>query len=265
VCDDGERYPVLNGIPDLVVDDGRTALRVDRLARLAELEGRHFWFAGRAALVGELLRATLLEPATVLDAGCGNGRLLAALAADGHRAIGVDLLADGLDRARRWAPGACVARASVDRLPFADMAFDAVVLLDVLEHVDDRAALAEVRRVLRRRGALIVSVPAGPWLWSYRDEDAGHLRRYSRAGLRGLLADEGFGVERLRSYQALLLPVLAVARLRGRRSPALRDLEERPPPLVNGALGRVTSAELALGRVLPLPWGSSIVAMAGKR
>ncbi len=264
VCEDGERYPLSHGIPDLARSNGETSFRHDRLARLAEVEDRHFWFLGRSLLVREFVRATLAPPAIVLDCGCGNGASLATLAADGYRTIGVDLLAEGLVRAQRRMPGAWLARASVDRLPFADGAFDAALLLDVLEHVDDVTALAEVRRVLRPRGAVVASVPAGPWLWSYRDEDAGHRRRYTRTGFRQLLAETGFELERLRAYQVLLLPVLTITRLLARRWPMLRDAEDQPSPIVNRVLGRITAAELALGHVVPLPWGSSIVAVARK-
>jgi SAM-dependent methyltransferase len=201
----------------------------------------------------------------VLDAGCGNGALLAGLAADGYRMVGIDLLSPGLSRVRRRLPDAWVARAAVDRLPFGDETFDAAVLLDVLEHVDDRAALAAVHRVLRPRGVLIASVPGGPYLWSYRDRDAGHLRRYTKASLRTLLDGSGFAVQCLRPYQALLLPVLLLTRLLGRRGPTLRDLEERPSALVNRILGAITRAELALGRRVPPPFGSSLFVVGAKR
>jgi hypothetical protein len=79
-----------------------------------------------------------------------------------------------------------------------------------------------------------------------------------------LLAQTGFEPEELRYYQSLLFPLVVVTRLLGRRGPALRDLEERRRPRLNAILRRVTSLELALGRRVRLPWGSSLVAVARK-
>jgi SAM-dependent methyltransferase len=264
VCGDGERYAVQDGIPDLAPGEDGTAFRPDRLSRLADLEDWHFWFLGRRALVVALVRELIPRPAKVLDIGCGNGAMLAALVDDGYQTVGVDALAPGLHRARRRLPGARVARASARRLPFANGAFDAAVVLDLLEHADDRAVLAQALCVLRPGGMLIASVPAGSWLWSYRDDDAGHLRRYSRTSVRALLRASEFEIVSMRGYQALLLPVLAVTRLLGRNGPRLRDLEERPSPRLNRVLAAVTRAELALGRLVP-PFGSSLVVAARKR
>jgi SAM-dependent methyltransferase len=261
---DGVVYPVRDGIAELVPEGAEACFSPQRLARIGELDAWHFWFVGRAALVDGLLAAYLGEPGVVLDLGCGNGGLLSVLARRGHRAIGVDLLGEGLVQARRREPDAWLARAEAGRLPFADGVLDAVLALDVLEHVDDRRVLAEIRRVLRPGGALIAAAPAAPWLWSYRDEDAGHRRRYSRSQLVRLLSHAGFQREELRYYQSLLFPLVVATRLLGRRGPTLRDLEERPRRRLNTILGRITSLELALSRRVRLPWGLSLVTVARK-
>jgi SAM-dependent methyltransferase len=90
-----------------------------------------------------------------------------------------------------------VAQADVTALPFADASFDAVVLGEVLEHVpEDRQAVAEVKRVLRPRGVLALSVPAHPRLYGPSDRWAGHVRRYRRRGLIETVAAGGLEVER---------------------------------------------------------------------
>ncbi len=96
------------------------------------------------------------------------------------------------------------------RLPFDDASFDVVVVVDLLEHVaDDAALMAEIRRVLRVGGVLVVNVPhlkPGSLLRRLRDAlgltDAwhGHLRPgYSRDGLRRLLGPD-FVLERAKTY-----------------------------------------------------------------
>ena len=104
------------------------------------------------------LRAVLaalgpIEGRRVLDLGCGKGRFAAHLARAGAVVIGVDLSAAMLAEAREIDR----ARASSRRLPFADASFDAVVAIEVLEHVGPVAAtLAEARRVLRAGGTLAI-------------------------------------------------------------------------------------------------------------
>jgi SAM-dependent methyltransferase len=155
-------------------------------------------------------------------------------------------------------------RATATRLPLPDCAFAAVLLLDVLEHVDDHAALAEVYRVLRPDGIAVLSVPALRWLWSYRDIAAGHLRRYGRRQFRDTIAGAGLSILTLRYYQCLLTPFVTLGRLLGRRGPFVRDLEERPSSRLISLLMRVNLAEVRLGDTVAWPWGTSLVAVCGK-
>jgi len=227
--------------------------------RLAPLELSHFWFAGRDQLVANLLDR-FRAPAPVLDLGCGTGAFAARL-----RRQGIPVVA--MDKERPTAAGAGVA-GDVVGLPFRAGSGGTVLLRDVLEHVDDGPALDECRRVLGPGGLLVALVPAWPALWSCRDERAGHLRRYTRATLAGLLTNHGFDVLELRGYQFALLPVLAGSRVVARRQgPAQLDREERPPAAVNAAFARINRAEAALARVrwLRPPTGSTLAVVARRR
>lgn len=235
----------------------------ERLAHLSEMEATHFWFTGRRALIEGLLEkhaAAGREP--VLDLGCGNGAMVARLGYRGYRVAGLDLLAEGLHATRHSLPDAWLVQAEASRLPLKSGAFGAVLLLDILEHVDDRGVLAEVSRVLQPGGVAVIAVPMMPWLWSYRDEAAGHRRRYTRQRILDLLETTRLRVEETRYYQCLLLPSLVATRLLGRRWPRLRDFEDRPSSLLNTFLGWITMAEVVLGRVIRWPWGSSLITVA---
>lgn len=232
----------------------------ERLARLAEIERWHFWFVGRRVLVNRLLdRYQVSSGQGVLDLGCGTGFTLQTLQQRGCRAFGLDMRPEGLASLR-----GTVVQGDATRLPFDSDSFDAVLMQDVVEHVDDGALLAEVRRCLRPGGIAIMTVPALPGLWSYRDEAAGHLRRYTRSSLTERINAAQMRVQEMVYYQFLLLPLVVISRVFGRRGPALRDAEDQPHRIVNSLFRRVNTIEARLGATVRWPLGSSIAAVCRK-
>lgn len=229
-------------------------------SRLARMEGNHFWFAGRDLLVRCLLDRHPVEPdAVVIDLGSGTGRFARRLADEGRTVLAIDR-SPGQD-----GPSGATVAADGEQLPLADASVGTVLARDVLEHIDDVAALRECARVLRPGGLLVVLVPAWPGLWSDRDERAGHLRRYRSRGLRELVESAGFVVSETRGYQFLLLPAVAATRVASRHwGPRSVDREETPPAWLNRLLTSVNTWEagLARRRWTSPPTGSSLVLVA---
>lgn len=95
----------------------------------------------------------------ILDLGCGDGRLSAELIEKGHEVSGVDVSLEGIEAAQ--SKGINAVRADMEeKLPFPDSCFDAVLLLDTLEHLyDQEGIIREVHRVLKDDGKLIISYP----------------------------------------------------------------------------------------------------------
>jgi 2-polyprenyl-3-methyl-5-hydroxy-6-metoxy-1,4-benzoquinol methylase len=134
----------------------------------------------------------------VLDLGCGDGAFAAALLAAGCAVTMADVAEEALHRARaRASQATAVKLAESEPLPLAEDAFDVVWAGEVLEHVADVVGLlAEVRRVLRWGGRLLLTTP-----WHGRivvatdahfDPRADHLRFFSARTLRAVLGDAGF-------------------------------------------------------------------------
>jgi SAM-dependent methyltransferase len=214
------------------------------------------------ALHRRLLDALADVRGAVLDAGCGTGGLLARL-----RLERPDLRLTGLEWAevasRRAAAksGAPVVRGSVNTLPFADASFDAAIAADILCHraVDPSRALAELRRVLRPAGRLIVNMPSYDWLLSGHDRLVHNARRCTVRQLAALLRQAGFAGVRAGYWNGLLLPLMVAQRKLLARHSAASDVASFPPWL-DATLHGMTEIE----RRLPfgLPAGGSVLAIA---
>src|SRR5262245_10535456 len=175
----------------------------DLLRATAIAEARHFWFRGFRAFVSPLLaravRArTTRDVARLLDCGCGTGANLVLLNRFG-RAYGFDLSAEGLRIARKEGR-TLVARASVTAAPFPSESFDVVTSFDVLYALDDRterAAIAEMYRLLKPGGFAVINVAAMDVLRGDHSVFSQEIRRYSRGALHARLTAAGFAIERL--------------------------------------------------------------------
>jgi SAM-dependent methyltransferase len=235
------------------------------IAEMARLEDHHWWFVGKRLLVAALLEDRLgAGTPRVLDVGCGTGGVLAALPPRA-RAVGVERSRDAIAHCRRRGVAA-LACADGDRLPLRAGSIDAVLMMDVLEHFADEAAiLGGVRRVLRPDGLLLVSVPAYQFLWSGHDEVLHHVRRYTARRLRRALEDNGFAVERVTYTNTVpLLPAVVVRGLLGRfrrGNEAGTDFRTHAS-WVNALLTAGYRAEAWAVRRVSLPCGLSVAAVA---
>ncbi|MEI6160930.1 MAG: class I SAM-dependent methyltransferase [Roseococcus sp.] len=234
-------------------------------ALMDAVEDRMWWYR---AMHGHALRAleALPEDARILDGGCGTGGFLAKLRKAHPRAelFGVEYAEVAAARAAAKA-GAHVAAGTVNALPFPDASFDAVVSLDVVCHggVEEAAALAEFRRVLRPGGLLVLNLPAHEWLRSAHDARVHTARRYDRARASALLAAAGFDRPAPRHWNSLLLPLMIVQRkLLKSDEDAASDVAPFPPWL-DASLFSVCRLEAALlGAGLRFPAGGSLLTTA---
>jgi len=157
------------------------------------------WRRRRALLLGAV------EPGErVLDLGCGAGRFVAALRDAGAEPVGVELAEAALERARRNVRGADLRLVAPDgSLPLGHGEVDVVWCSEVLEHVPDTIALlTEARRVLKRGGRLLVTVPDHGRLKrtllalahydAHYDPLGQHVRFYSRRSLARVLGEFAF-------------------------------------------------------------------------
>jgi SAM-dependent methyltransferase len=198
-----------------------------------------------------------------LDLGSDNGVISYLLRGGGGRWTSADLTEESVASIRSLV-GGDVYRIVGERMPFADAAFDRVVVVDLLEHVaDDARCVAELHRVLRPGGELVITTPhAKRWslmrpirnLFGLTDEWHGHVRPgYTSATLAALLG-ERFHLDRVSTYSKAFSEALDVALNAAFRRSRKTSTEDRSKGTV------VTAADLEkrarqfrlLGRVYPL-------------
>jgi SAM-dependent methyltransferase len=182
------------------------------------------WKRRRALLLGDVRPGE-----RVLDLGCGAGRFVAALRDAGADAVGVELAEAALERARRNVPGADLRLIEPGGgVPLGHGEVDLVWCSEVLEHVPDTVALLnEARRVLKRGGRLLVTVPDHGRLKrtlialarheAHYDPLGQHVRFYTRRSLASTLQATGFTGVRIEPLGGppLLRRALVARALRG--------------------------------------------------
>jgi SAM-dependent methyltransferase len=211
------------------------------LRTLVEVEDRHWWYKERRNILARELRR-LPSPGLALDIGAAGGGNTRVLREFGWRPMALEYAPTAAVFARER--GLDVLRADAREMPIRTGALDLVTAFDVLEHIEeDYLAAAELTRVLRPGGTALIAVPADMALWSAHDEAVGHVRRYTRETLAGVISKGGLVIEDLWSWNVLLRPVVKLRR----KSSSGSDLDE-VNPVVNAGLTAVITAE----RYLPV-------------
>jgi SAM-dependent methyltransferase len=237
--------------------------------RMHALEEHMWWFRGLRALAVQLVgQALAASPArgAVLDAGCGTGGMLLALAeaVPDRSTIGLehDEAAAGLAAEKCQRP---VMVGSANELPVRQGVLAGYLSLDVLCHrgVEPQNALSEARRCLQPGGIVLLNLPAYRWLLSAHDRRVHNVRRFTRREASALVRGHGFRILRTSYWNTFLFPLMLLRRLLG-SAEGESDVREFP-----GWLDRLFSAVLTCERVLigsglSFPFGGSVMIVAAR-
>ncbi len=238
-------------------------------AIMDEVEGSHWWFVGRRAILETFLRQicsslkTSDSKLSILDVGCGTGANLEMLSQFGEPQ-GVDVSDDALEFCKR--KGLNVQKGLAETLPYEDEAFDLTTALDVVEHLDDDiAGLKEMFRVTKKGGYSLIFVPAFMWLWGVQDDISNHRIRYTKKQITDRLEKAGYFIERATyANWTFFAPILA-----GRTLMKITGIKPESENNVNisalnGIFGKLFSSERFWLKNINFPFGVSIVVVAKK-
>ncbi len=248
---------------------------------LFAIEDKHFWFRARNKIIITLVKQIIAGFNTkykVIEIGCGTGNVLKELEITCQPAslFGMDLFMEGLSYAKLRV-NCPLLQGDLHNSPF-NTKFDLIGLFDVIEHLpDDIKVLNDLRTMLVPGGALILTVPAHPALWSYFDTASHHFRRYRLRELTIKLEQTGYDIEYITQYMAIIFPLvwvgrrlsILVSRLKKnsqQQTQKLAENELRIIPLINDLLLRLLSWEVHfIKRRFHLPIGTSMIVVARNR
>jgi SAM-dependent methyltransferase len=250
----------------------------DELTELHESateSGTHFIdVASRDHAINELKRALGTRSVSIMEVGCSAGHLLADMRRNLPNATltGGDYTLGTLLKLGEKMPGIPLVRFNLAASPLPSDSYDAMVLLNVLEHIeDDAAATRHVARMLKPGGVAVIEVPAGPELFDDYDRQLQHFRRYTLPGICGVVEQAGLVVERRNYLGALIYPAFYLAKKLSQIRP--KSAAEREAHVANAigatsrfnAVGRaIMSLEHAIAPTITFPRGIRCVVTARK-
>ncbi len=253
-------------------------------AIMDEVEGSHWWYVGRRAILDSFLKGIVerlefhpratssdVSPAEagtqnslcILDVGCGTGANIEMLSAYGD-AEGVDVSDDALEFCRK--KGLKVQKGLAETLPYGDDSFDLTTALDVVEHLDDDiVGLKEMFRVTRSGGYSLIFVPAFMWLWGVQDDISNHRIRYNKQQIVERLKAAGYTIERATyANWTFFAPILAgriFMKITGIKPESENNINVSA---LNGIFGKLFASERFWLKNFNFPFGVSIVVVARK-
>lgn len=231
---------------------------------MARIDGEHWWFVARRQIIDRLIReqVPLRSDARILEMGCGTGSNIHLLRSFGE----VDAVEpDGPARELAAKRTGIEVKGGLlpDGVDLEDAAYDLIAMLDVLEHIpEDAPALKALAPKLAPGGRILVTVPAGPNLWSAHDVAHHHQRRYTADTLRAVFEGAGYRVRHLTHFNTILYPLVVAARAAGRMLKREGGDDAMPPAPLNGVLKALFASERHWVGTRSLPFGVSLAIVA---
>ena len=255
---DGARVPIVSyGVGDSGWSDALTTMHEDVAGTAHPID-----VASRRHAVGQLRRHLSRPDGVVLEVGCSSGYLLQAMrgALPDAFLIGVDYVRGPLEALASSMPTVPILQFDLQRCPLPDACVDAVVLLNVLEHIeDDASAVGHLFRILKPGGLAVIEIPAGPGLFDVYDKQLMHFRRYRRNGAVSLFEKTDFRKVKASHLGFFVYPAFWAVkkknRLFAKEQDAAAVVAKDIKSSANWLLSALMNLELTLGEMMSFPFG----------
>ena len=230
-----------------------------------ENELTHAWYLGTRQLMLSQIKNSINKKSKILDAGCGTGGTIVYLRKNGYKNVfGIDSskFAINYNKKRKIKN---VSLASIDKIPFKNNSFDAVICMDVLYHkdVDPKSAVEEIFRVLKNGGIFYSQEPAYDWLKSGHDRIIETKKRFKRKELVDVISTSGLENIKNSHFNTILFLPIAISRFKNRiheRGDSGSDVDKLPA-LLNLLMLFSLNLEAKILKFTNLPFGLSIVSL----
>jgi len=241
-------------------------LEAAHLNELITVEQDYWWHVAKRALVTELLMKYCPPPGMLIEGGLGAGGNLRHFQSVGYTVTGFDIIPEAISYSKTQGLEDVRVHDLTQPWPTEAKAASAVVLLDVIEHIDDSVAvLGNAVDALADDGRIIVTVPAMPWLSGPWDEMLGHKRRYSHHVLYEEATQVGLTIEWFSYWNMFGLPPASVVRVMEKLFNHQRTAEFPPvAKWINKTLIGCAAVERKIMKMTSLPAGVSIVGVLKK-
>lgn len=234
---------------------------------MANTESKHWWFKGRREIMASMIQGLWLpENASILEVGCGTGGNLEMLSRFGEvSALEMDAEAreiaqEKTDKKYMIKTGCCP-----ENIPFEGERFDLICLFDVLEHIDkDVETLISLKKLLKKNGKIIITVPAYQWLFGPHDTFLHHKRRYSVKQLKEVVHFSELQVKRISYFNTLLFPLAVLVRFKDKLLGGQQTGTAIPFPIVNSLFAHLFRSEKYVLKYGRFPFGVSLLCILAR-
>ncbi len=231
-----------------------------------ETEKNYWWFILKRKLIVHFSQSLVRQGSTILEIGCGGGRLSRELQQLGYRVVSTDFEPSAVQYTREMGINECFVSNGGEGIPIADESIDLVVMTDVLEHIqNDELTMNECRRILKKEGYMLITVPAHPYLFSSWDHWNKHFRRYTKKRLFYLANNSHLKIKKLTYWNIPGLPFAVLRKIKDFFYPQ-PNYEGFPPvpALIELPLKGFVSIENSWVYKFSLPLGLSLICILKK-
>ncbi len=241
-------------------------MEVAHLHELSVLEQSYWWHVSKRRLISRWLDQFAPAPGLVIEGGIGSAGNLLSFQQRGYQVAGLDIMPEAVAYGKERGIENVQVHDLHQTWPFEEQTADAVVMLDVIEHVQSpEQVLKHAACVLKQNGLLVLTVPAYQWLYGDWDRALGHYRRYTKKQLLKQTAQSGFEVLKITHWNSFTLPAALGIRTWQKIRPQSRSAEfPAVSAWMNRFLIRCADAERSLANYLQIPCGLSIAGLFRK-